>query len=150
MLSFNTSFIRVDFLLLSPFGCAWGNLFFLTGLFQCQVLVLKGWGRWGGFDLLHGKCIWLLFPSLNWEGGRDGGMEERRKRKLLPVQQQLSHPVCLCHTRLSSAVTKSWVLQEPDAEKVPDFSLYILSGTSLILAGIPAGTVFPLHGRSAG
>lgn len=44
VLSFNRSFIRVDFLLLFPFGCAWGNLFFLTGLFQCQVLVLKGWG----------------------------------------------------------------------------------------------------------
>lgn len=43
VLSFKTSFIKVDFLLLFPFGCAQGNLFFLTGLFQCQVLVLKGW-----------------------------------------------------------------------------------------------------------
>lgn len=80
VLSFKTSFIKVDFLLLFPFGCAQGNLFFLTGLFQCQVLVLKGW-EGGGFDLLHGKCIWLLFPSLNWERG----MERRRKVKLLPV-----------------------------------------------------------------
>lgn len=47
VLSFNTSFNRVDFLLLFSFGCAWGNLFFLTGLFQCQVLVLKGWGAGG-------------------------------------------------------------------------------------------------------
>lgn len=42
VVSVNRSFIRVGFLLLFPFGCAWGNLFLVTGLFQCQVLVLKG------------------------------------------------------------------------------------------------------------
>lgn len=46
-------------------------------------------------------------------------MGKKRKLKLLPVQQQLSHPVCLCQAPLCPTATKGRVLQ---AEKVPDFS----------------------------
>lgn len=118
-----------------PFGCAWGNLFFLTGLFPCQVLVLKGWGV--AFDLMPGKCICFLVPSWDWEGGRDGKGEETATSSACLATAFSS---CVCFTLAFLPLSPPaeccrWSCRTPSADKVPDVSLYILSGASLILAG---------------
>lgn len=119
-----------------PFGCAWGNLFFLTGLFPCQVLVLKGWG---------GPLIWCLenvFAFLSPPGtGREGGMDGKGEEiATSPACLATAFSSCVCFTLAFLPLSPPaeccrWSCRNPSADKVPDISLYILSGASLILAG---------------